>query len=246
MGQLWPAATLSFTCWAGLGYLAACLAQQPLPATHVETRLKAGELDLSAPLRWHGRLRAERARVPWGYSFDVDLSAVESGESVVRFIAGLRLGFTARESDNGLPELHASNEVTFLAQARLPLVYRDPGAFNRREFLAQQNIHLLASLRASVVGHHGSRNSTMPQFLSAVAPQIGIISAGEQNPYGHPSPELLERPEGNGLRVFRTDRDGAVQVRTDGHNLTVSCFVACPGPAGPSSQAQAPNNYEHQ
>lgn len=151
LGQLRPAATLSFTCWAGLGYLAACLAQQPLPGTHVETRLKAGELDLSTPLRWHGRLRAEPARVPWGYSFDVDLSAVESGASVVPLIGGLRLGFTPREGDNGLPELHAGDEVTFLAQARLPLVYRDPRAFNRREFLARQNTHLLASLRASVL-----------------------------------------------------------------------------------------------
>jgi competence protein ComEC len=43
------------------------------------------------------------------------------------------------------------------------------------------------------VGHHGSKNSTMPQFLDAVNPRISVISAGEENPYGHPHPELLER-----------------------------------------------------
>ena len=43
------------------------------------------------------------------------------------------------------------------------------------------------------VGHHGSKNSTIPEFLAAVRPQVGIISVGEANPYGHPSPELLER-----------------------------------------------------
>lgn len=50
-------------------------------------------------------------------------------------------------------------------------------------------------LRADVlkVGHHGSKNSTMPEFLAAVSPRISVISAGEENPYGHPNPELLAR-----------------------------------------------------
>ena len=80
------------------------------------------------------------------------------------------------------------------------------------------------------VGHHGSKNSTMPEFLAAVAPQIGIISAGEQNPYGHPSAKLLGRLRESGVRILRTDEVGAIQVRTDGHDLKVSCFVACPIP----------------
>jgi hypothetical protein len=47
----------------------------------------------------------------------------------------------------------------------------------------------------------------MPEFLSAVSPQIVIISAGEENPYGHPSPELLQRLEEGGLHIFRTDQE---------------------------------------
>jgi competence protein ComEC len=86
-----------------------------------------------------------------------------------------------------------------------------------------------AELQADVlkVGHHGSKNSTMPEFLERVAPQVAIISAGEENPYGHPSPELLERLEASRVRTLRTDRDGAVAVITDGHGIRVSCFVAC-------------------
>jgi competence protein ComEC len=53
------------------------------------------------------------------------------------------------------------------------------------------------------VGHHGSKNSTTEEFLRAVRPRIAIISAGEDNPYGHPSPELLERLETSGARVLR-------------------------------------------
>jgi beta-lactamase superfamily II metal-dependent hydrolase len=91
------------------------------------------------------------------------------------------------------------------------------------------------------VSHHGSKNSTMPEFLTAVAPQISIVSAGEENPYGHRHPELLRRLEGSGSRVLRTDQDGAVQILTDGHTLRASCFTACPEPARMSGEAQPPD-----
>ena len=78
------------------------------------------------------------------------------------------------------------------------------------------------------IGYHGSTHSTTPEFLAAVQPRLGILSAGEDNPYGHPSPELLERLENAGVRILRTDRDGAVHVFTDGARLEITCFVACP------------------
>jgi competence protein ComEC len=77
------------------------------------------------------------------------------------------------------------------------------------------------------VGHHGGKNSTTEEFLAAVHPQVAIISAGEDNPYGHPSPELLERLENAGVRILRTDKDGAVHVLTDGTRIEVQCFVPC-------------------
>jgi competence protein ComEC len=111
------------------------------------------------------------------------------------------------------------------------------------------------NLRADVlkVGHHGSKNSTTEEFLEAVHPRVAVISAGENNPYGHPSPELLERLEHAGVRILRTDRDGAVHILTDGKQLEISCFVACadgsvikptPEQAGTtaSMQAQTPEN----
>jgi competence protein ComEC len=78
------------------------------------------------------------------------------------------------------------------------------------------------------IGHHGSKNSTMPNFLSAVNPEIAIISSGEGNPYGHPSPEVLDRLETAGVRTLRTDINGAIHILTDGKQIEVSCFVACP------------------
>jgi competence protein ComEC len=97
------------------------------------------------------------------------------------------------------------------------------------------------------VGHHGSKNSTMAGFLAAVHPRVALISAGEDNAYGHPNPELLERLETAGVWTLRTDRDGAVHVLTDGKTLEVSCFVACPEKtgSGASAKAQPPDQEKH-
>jgi beta-lactamase superfamily II metal-dependent hydrolase len=81
-----------------------------------------------------------------------------------------------------------------------------------------------AALRSTVlkVGHHGSRDSTGDAFLAAVAPQIGVISAGEANRFGHPQREVLERLEQVGVQVLRTDQSGTITLSTDGASLDVT------------------------
>jgi competence protein ComEC len=102
---------------------------------------------------------------------EVDLTGVELAESFAPLVGGLRLGCTPREGDKALPEVHAGDDVVFLAQARLPLLYRDQGAFDRREFLAQQNIYLLATLRASALLE---RTGTSP---ATVATRVALLRA---------------------------------------------------------------------
>ena len=60
------------------------------------------------------------------------------------------------------------------------------------------------------VGHHGSRSSTTPEMIEFTTPAYAIISAGKNNRYGHPHPEVLEVLEQHQIRVFRTDAQGAV------------------------------------
>ncbi|MDO5702339.1 MAG: DNA internalization-related competence protein ComEC/Rec2 [Lachnospiraceae bacterium] len=74
------------------------------------------------------------------------------------------------------------------------------------------------------VAHHGSSSSTDEEFLELVRPEVSVISCGEGNRYGHPHRELLERLEEAGSRIFRTDRSGAVTVRTDGRRFEVREF----------------------
>lgn len=72
------------------------------------------------------------------------------------------------------------------------------------------------------VGHHGSETSTGYVFLNSVLPEVGVISVGEGNSYGHPSENTLSRLRDAGVDVWRTDLAGTVTITSDGTNYTVS------------------------
>jgi competence protein ComEC len=78
-----------------------------------------------------------------------------------------------------------------------------------------------ASLRVLKVPHHGSKTSSTAAFLDALEPRLAIVSAGRGNRHGHPAPAALARYAARGTEVFRTDQDGAIQLDTDGHTVTV-------------------------
>jgi competence protein ComEC len=63
-----------------------------------------------------------------------------------------------------------------------------------------------------LVPHHGSRSSSSEEFIAAVAPRWAVVPAGYRNRFGHPAREVLERYAKAGVRVLRTDLDGAVHV----------------------------------
>jgi competence protein ComEC len=75
------------------------------------------------------------------------------------------------------------------------------------------------------VAHHGSKSSTLPEFLDRVKPIWAIISVAEHSPFGHPHAEILERLTQRRIRVFRTDRHGAIKVTTNGQSLEVGCYL---------------------
>ena len=60
------------------------------------------------------------------------------------------------------------------------------------------------------VGHHGSKTSTSEQFLEFVSPRVAVVMVGENNRYGHPHKEVLEKLADYGVEVKRTDKDGDV------------------------------------
>lgn len=61
------------------------------------------------------------------------------------------------------------------------------------------------------VAHHGSKFSTTRSWLEKLDPEIGVISVGK-NSYGHPTNEVLSNLQSEGVKTYRTDRDGEVEV----------------------------------
>ena len=69
------------------------------------------------------------------------------------------------------------------------------------------------------MGHHGSRTSSIQPFLDAVSPSVALVSAGFENSFGHPHPDVLARLSARHAAILRTDLDGRVTARTDGRRL---------------------------
>ncbi len=63
------------------------------------------------------------------------------------------------------------------------------------------------------VGHHGSKNSTSEAFLELVRPEISLVSAGDNNRYGHPHEETVERIEKAGSKVISTIKNGMIRLK---------------------------------
>lgn len=76
-------------------------------------------------------------------------------------------------------------------------------------------------LRSDILkaGHHGSKTSSSAEFLSVVEPKDVIISVGRKNKFNHPSSEVVSRIEKTGIRIHRTDRSGAIMMRSDGESF---------------------------
>jgi competence protein ComEC len=72
------------------------------------------------------------------------------------------------------------------------------------------------------VGHHGSLTSTGDDFLRAIGPKYAVISVGKRNRYQHPAASTIKRLIEHWIKVFRTDLNGAITVRTDGCRLAIA------------------------
>lgn len=84
----------------------------------------------------------------------------------------------------------------------------------------------LSEVELLKVAHHGSKYSTGEVFLDVVSPEIAVISCGEDNSYGHPHKETLERLENCASQVLKTSESGAVIVKAEKtiDNNSKKCF----------------------
>jgi competence protein ComEC len=76
------------------------------------------------------------------------------------------------------------------------------------------------------VAHHGSRSGTSNAFLDRVQPHWSVISVGRNNPFGHPSPEVLLRLLRHGARPLLTLDEGALTFETDGLRYAIKSHIS--------------------
>lgn len=74
------------------------------------------------------------------------------------------------------------------------------------------------------VAHHGSKYSTPRELLEMTDPVIAVISAGEDNRYGHPHEELMERLKRQGCHIYQTTEGGAITMRVRNGRIRVEEF----------------------
>jgi len=115
--------------------------------------------------------------------------------------------------NNGVVMRITVDEVSFLLTADI----RQEAEF---ELIARR-----ASLNSTVfkLAHHGSDTSTTPEFLAVVNPQVAVISVSEDNPFGHPSDEVIARlrEKVGSENIYRTDENNTIEFITDGERLWV-------------------------
>ena len=76
------------------------------------------------------------------------------------------------------------------------------------------------------LGHHGSDTSSAPAFIDAVSPEVAIYSAGEGNSYGHPHASVVSLIQEKGIKLYGTDQNGTIIVKTDGKSYHIETVRA--------------------
>jgi competence protein ComEC len=76
-----------------------------------------------------------------------------------------------------------------------------------------------------IAPHHGSRSSSSRIFIDEVNPEVVVISCGRNSRFKFPHPEVLQRYSDLGADIFRTDRNGAVRLSTEGQRLRIKTFA---------------------
>jgi competence protein ComEC len=97
--------------------------------------------------------------------------------------------------------------------------------FHNPEYRANYLISPIFDYDILKVAHHGSKYSTSQEFLSLIRPEIALISCGEDNSYGHPHKELMERLKQNGCEIKITYEKGAILIKTDGKKVMMKEYL---------------------
>jgi competence protein ComEC len=119
---------------------------------------------------------------------------------------------------------HLSCVLSVRAGGKRILLTSDIEAPDEAALLARYPDRLAADVL--LVPHHGSKTSSTQKFIEAVSPQAAIIPVGYRSRFGHPKPEVVARYDAAGIPLWRTDRDGAIELRLSATEMRLSGWRA--------------------
>ena len=154
----------------------------------------------------------------------------DEGASTEVLRAGMRMDWAGVQADvigpptdaeGGLfTEINDNSVAILLTYGTARILLAGDAEANEEEYMA--NGPYTGPLTLLKVTHHGSNTSSTPLFLSRFPPDVAVIQCGVDNPYGHPTPETLDRLQRAGARVFRNDEDGDVIATIKDQELEVA------------------------
>lgn len=150
----------------------------------------------------------------------VKLLPVRSGDSI-ELEEGLKVA-VLNPGKKWNPDLYNPNNFSVV----LRLSYGDidfmlTGDAERRAEKRMLKSHEVLEAEVLKLGHHGSETATTGKFLDKVVPLFGIVSCGPGNSFRHPHEPTMAHMKARNIKVYRTDQDGSILMKTDGHRIFI-------------------------
>jgi beta-lactamase superfamily II metal-dependent hydrolase len=169
-----------------------------------------------------------------GQNFDL------GGGATLNVLAPVQPFFTKDQLRSGANEPNANSVVTRLDYGDFSMLLTGDAEAETESRLMNAGANVKAKILK--VGHHGSRYASSDEFLRAGRFEVAVISDGEDNRYGHPSQEALDRFKALGIKIYRTDLQGEITITTRGQGYQIQTMRAATGDlwAGRTAQKSEP------
>ncbi len=125
-----------------------------------------------------------------------------------------------------LEEINNNSVVLKMAYGQVSFLFPGDAESEAEKSIMAYN----GDLKSTVLklGHHGSRTASSEAFLKAVQPQVAVYMAGLGNSYGHPHRETISKLNKLKVKIYGTDVNGTVIIRSDGSTYAVATEKGTP------------------